>query len=82
MKIVAIIFLIFITTFSVDTSDIEDKFDHLGLDVFHLTPEEENLSVLAYEISAKKLHHLGIDHPLPTDDKGDKTNYATSINLF
>jgi hypothetical protein len=38
------------------------NFDHLGLEVFHLTPEEEKLSLLAYEISSKKLNQLGISH--------------------
>merc|ERR1712051_455606 len=44
------------------TTNFGTNFDHLGLEVFHLTPEEEKLSLLAYEISSKKLNQLGISH--------------------
>merc|ERR1712008_581992 len=47
---------------NVGTTNFGTNFDHLGLEVFHLTPEEEKLSLLAYEISAKKLNQLGISH--------------------
>ena len=43
-------------------TNFDTNFDHLGLEVFHLTPEEEKLSLLAYEISSKKLNQLGISH--------------------
>ena len=45
-----------------NNANIGTNFDHLGLEVFHLTPEEEKLSLLAYEISSKKLNQLGISH--------------------
>merc|ERR1711956_133567 len=47
---------------NIGTTNFGTNFDHLGLEVFHLTPEEEKLSLLAYEISAKKLNQLGISH--------------------
>ena len=51
-----------IGTTNFGTTNFGTNFDHLGLEVFHLTPEEEKLSLLAYEISAKKLNQLGISH--------------------
>ena len=70
MKIVAKIFMILsvVATLSIlnnvggAKAEIvgNNKFDHLGLEVFRLTPEEEKLSKLAFEISAKKLNELGI----------------------
>ena len=68
MKIVAIISLILsvvvkLSIFNVGTkAEIigSNKFDHLGLEVFRLTPQEEKLSKLAFDISAKKLKELGI----------------------
>ena len=47
---------------NIGTTNFGTNFDHLGLEVFHLTPEEEKLSLLAYEISSKKLNQLGISH--------------------
>ena len=68
MKIVAIIslilsFVVKLSIFNVGTNAeivSKNKFDHLGLEVFRLTPEEEKLSKLAFDISAKKLNELGI----------------------
>ena len=51
-----------IGTTNFGTTNFGTNFDHLGLEVFHLTPEEEKLSLLAYEISSKKLNQLGISH--------------------
>ena len=54
------LFMTFKSTFGTLTN-----FDHLGLDKFTLTPEEELLSLKAQEISAKNLLHLDI---LPPDN--------------
>ena len=74
MKIVAIISMILFVEVTLSILDFganakiidNDKFDHLGLEVFRLTPQEEKLSKLAFDISAKKLNELGIAS-LPTE---------------
>ena len=62
-KISMILTIMVVPSMSIsNNANIGTNFDHLGLEVFHLTPEEEKLSLLAYEISSKKLNQLGISH--------------------
>ena len=62
-KISMILIIMVVPSMSIyNNANIGTNFDHLGLEVFHLTPEEEKLSLLAYEISSKKLNQLGISH--------------------
>ena len=52
----AIVLLVLNASYAIDFSN----FDHLGLDVFNLSPEELQLSQAAEQVSAKKLIQLGV----------------------